>query len=431
MNKSPHLLQFPKGFYWGAATASHQVEGGNFNDWTGWETKNADRLAKEAEKDFKNKVPDWSRIAPEATNPQNYISGQGVDHYNKYKEDIQLMKQLGFTAYRFSIEWSRVEPEKNKFDAREIQHYREVIQELKANGIEPFVTLWHRSNPVWVAEQGDWENPETVKDYLSYVNKVVSEYKNDVHYWMPLNEPIFYILGSYLGGQYPPQVKSLWRSNKVFKNFVKAFNECSELIHELQNGSHVGTADAALYTESYHNKWYNRLTVKIMDYFTNVRFTKAVLTHADFLGVQYYTRGLVGWQWKTWYPKPGQIIEIRKQSDMGWELYPKGLYNFLMKLKKYGKPIFITENGIADALDAHREHYIQTHLTELHRAIQSGADVRGYLHWSLLDNLEWNKGFWPKFGLIEVNRTTMQRTIRPSALAYATIIRQNGLNATE
>jgi beta-glucosidase len=467
---SKKFLQFPKGFYWGAATSSHQVEGGNYNDWTEWEKKNAKILAAEAEMNFLDVAPDWERIKPEATDPQNYISGQAADHYNRFSEDIKIMKELNFTAYRFSIEWSRVEPAKQQFNNSAIEHYRNVIDELKRNGIEPFVTLWHRSNPMWVAEQGGWENKETVRNYLNYVLRIVKEFGPDVKFWMPLNEPIFFILGSYLGGQYPPQVKSLLRSEKVFKNLITAFNEASQIIHEHINDVQVGTADAAMYLEAFENKWHNKLTVRLINWYCNDRFTKATLPYADFLGVQYYTRGLVNWEWKKWYPKPVQVIEpaelhpsrnrsavddirdpdlnaftlMKTQmsldpgseagvdtkyplSDMGWEIYPKGLYNFLMDIKKYNKPVIITENGIADALDVHREQFIKNHLTMIHHAISSGVNVKGYLHWSLLDNLEWNKGFWPKFGLVDVDSKTMQRKIRKSALTYAEIIKNNGL----
>lgn len=421
-------LQFPAGFFWGAASSAHQAEGGNTNDWTEWEKQNAERLSREAEKKYKAKVPDWELIKNEAQNPQNYISNQAADHYRKFKGDVQILKVLNLNAYRFSIEWSRVQPTLECFDDNEIAHYRQVIDELKNCGIEPFVTLWHRSNPLWIAKHGGWENKETVRQYLIYAQKMAEEFGKDVQYWMPLNEPIFFILGSYLGGEYPPEIKSLRRADKVFGHLVQAFLGASNIIHEHCPNAQVGTADAGMYLEAHKNKWYNKLTIKLIDWYCNRRFTKAVQSRADFLGVQYYSRGLVGWKWHGWYPKPEQIIEIKKQSDMGWEIYPQGLYNFLMCVKQYNKPVFITENGIADARDKHRAEFIREHIAAINRAISHGANVKGYFYWSLLDNLEWNKGFWPKFGLAEVDRLDdFCRTVRKSAEVYAQIAKNNGL----
>ncbi len=199
---------FPKDFVWGASTSAHQIEGGNRNDWSQWEIKNADRLAREAEGKFASIVPDWELIKAQAADPQNYVSGRAADHYRRYKEDIAIAKELGLKAFRFSLEWSRIEPRQGEFNEEALAHYRGVIDELKRNGIEPWITLWHRTNPVWIADMGGWENRQTVDFYLRYAETAVRRF-GDVKIWMPLNEPIMSLSGGYLGGVYPPSKKSL------------------------------------------------------------------------------------------------------------------------------------------------------------------------------------------------------------------------------
>src|SRR3990172_4361676 len=182
------IFQFPKGFYWGSATSAHQVEGDNVNDWSEWEKENAERLAKEAENKFGH-LPNWSDIKEQAQSPQNYISGRACDHYNRYEEDFDIAKSLGHNAHRFSIEWSRIEPEEGKFNEKEIEHYRKVIKALKKRDIEPFVTLWHWTNPNWIRDLGGWENKKTVEYFLRYVRRIFNEYNDLVKFWIPVNEP--------------------------------------------------------------------------------------------------------------------------------------------------------------------------------------------------------------------------------------------------
>lgn len=204
INMNHASTKFPANFIWGASTSAHQVEGSNHNDWSEWEQQNAQRLAREAPQKFGN-IPAWPLIKDQATNPQNYLSGRAADHYHKYPEDIALMKSLGFNAYRFSIEWSRVEPEPGQWNEAALAHYRDVISQLKQNGLEPFVTLWHRTLPLWAEADGGWENQRIVDRYVRYVQKVVSTYQDSVRFWFPLNEPEFEVLSAYLGGVFPPQ----------------------------------------------------------------------------------------------------------------------------------------------------------------------------------------------------------------------------------
>jgi len=375
--------EFPKNFYWGAATSAHQVEGNNHNDWTEWEK--------------------------ETNHP---ISGRACDHYNKFREDFDIAKNLGHNAHRFSIEWSRVEPEEGRFNEKEIEHYRQVIAALRERGIEPFVTLWHWTLPTWIAKQGGWENKKTIDDFARHANKVARSVKN-VRFWITLNEPEIYAMNSYLRGKWPPQKKSLLKFLQVYKNLAKAHKKAYAIIHSTWVlDTQVGIAK----NNSYFEGW----TAPVFNYFWNNWFLQKIAAYQDFIGLNHYFHNRIkGFKYNQ--------NENKTVSDMGWEIYPEGIYHVLKDLKKYNKPIYITENGVADAQDIHREKFIKEHLKWAHKAIEDGVDLRGYLYWSLLDNFEWDSGFWPRFGLVKVDYQTMKRRIRQSAYAYAKIVKENSL----
>lgn len=426
---------FPDNFFWGAATSSHQVEGGQHNDWTEWEAKNAVRLAEGAPKRFSRVAPRWEEIKAEATNSANYVSGICDDSYTRYAEDIQLVKSLGLNAYRFSLEWSRFEPTEGAWEQAAVDHYRMVIDELKQNNIEPWITIWHRSLPVWTDAQGGWENKKTISDYARFVEKVVGEYKDSVKFWMPLNEPEFEIIGGYLGGNYPPQKKSLFAANRAFNNLAEAHRQAYTIIHYIRPDAEVGIPHAALAVDGYKNKFLNRKLAQVISYFTNWRYLNAIRHHMDFVGVQYYTRGTINLTFKlhatnsAGFPFVEQVDQGFPKSDMGLEIDARGITPYLEECwRRYKKPIVITENGVADKNDTYRAQFITDILAEVQKAIQNGMDIRGYFHWSLLDNFEWDKGFWPRFGLTAVDRTTQARTLRPSAHIYADIIKNNKID---
>ena len=232
-------MKFPKDFFWGAATSSHQVEGNNHNDWSVWEKENAERLSQKSG----GKYP-----------PENFISGGACDHYNRYKEDFDIAKSLGHNAHRFSIEWSRVEPEEGKFNEKELEHYRDVIKALRERGMEPFVSLWHWTDPLWVSKKGGWEHREVVPAFLKYVERIIHEYKDLVRFWMPLNEPGTFVGMSYIQGAFPPQKRlALLTANKVFKNLMRAYRETYKIIHTIAPQAHVGMSHYAVYMMPYEN----------------------------------------------------------------------------------------------------------------------------------------------------------------------------------
>lgn len=423
------ILKFPDGFLWGAGTSSHQVEGGVENDWTEWEPGNAERKVEEAKK------KQWPKFIlknyPNPLQKENYISGRACNHYNRFESDFDIAKELGHNAHKFSIEWSRIEPEEGKFNRKELDHYAKVIKALKDRGLEPFVVLWHWGNPKWIGKIGAWENEKTVDYFIRYAKRLIKYpgIGNSVKFWMPLNEFQAYIGYSYLGGVLPPQKKSLWKANKVLKNLVLAQRKAYYLIHkELKGNILVGASHHATHHAPYNPKnFLNVLFVKMLDYIKKDRIINMIGSCQDFIGLQVYRHERVKFSLGGRYGIAKIDNEKTDHSDMGWEIYPEGIYHTLKYLKKFKLPIYITENGIADARDKKRSKFIKDHLYWTCKALQEGVDVRSYLYWSLLDNLELAEGFWPRFGLVEVDYKTMERKIRPSAQEYAKICKSNQL----
>ncbi|HBC58793.1 TPA: hypothetical protein DCZ14_00005, partial [Candidatus Azambacteria bacterium] len=205
-------VAFPKGFFWGSATSAHQVEGNNVNDWSEPERQNAVRLAKEAKKYWRK----WQQDKfPEMFNPENYISGKACDHYNRFEEDFDVAKSLGHNAHRFSVEWSRIEPEEGQFNEKEIEHYKKVVKTLRERGIEPFVTLWHWTQPLWIRDIGGWENKKTIDYFVRYVEKLAASFGDGVKFWIVVNEPNIYAALGYIRGDQPPGVKNIFKAIKV------------------------------------------------------------------------------------------------------------------------------------------------------------------------------------------------------------------------
>lgn len=396
-------IKFPKGFFWGSATSSYQVEGGiNNNDWA--------QAAKEG-------------LVPDA--------GRACDHFNRYKEDFDIAKSLGQNAHRFSLEWARIEPEEGKFDESAIKHYRDVIAELKSRDIEPFVTLWHWTLPLWVVQKGGWLNGKTIDFFLVYVNKILDSFGNEIKFFIPINEPTVYTGHAYIIGIFPPKIKNYIAGNKVLKNLLTAHRKTYALIHKkLGPDVKIGIAHNLHWHLPYRQSSpFDRLAARILDYVRDNRSLDWAKGYEDFIGLNYYYRDCIKFSFNG-RGKFG-LIDIKNPnqdvSDIGWDIAPEGIYWVLKKLKPKKLPIYITENGIADSADKKRGRYIKTHLEWAHKAIEDGVDVRGYFHWSLLDNFEWAYGFSPRFGLVEIDYQTMERRIRPSAYFYRDVCLENGI----
>lgn len=373
------ILKFPKGFYWGTATSAYQVEGGIRNDWSELGGK--------------------------------YDAGLACDHYNRFEKDFDLAKKMNNNAHRFSISWARIEPEEGKFDQKEIEHYRKVIRALLKRGLEPFVTLYHWPLPVWLAKKGGWLNRKSSKYFEQFVEKVVGEYEGLVKFWITLNEPMVYASHCFLAGHWPPFKKSLYKANKVIRKLIRAHKRSYEIIHKISPDSRVGIAK--------HNNYFKGFS-RVIGRYWNRRFLRVIRNHQDFMGLNFYHS----------YSSFGKELTVSgARTDLGWGIYPKGIYYVLKDLKKYNKPIYITENGLADTKDKKRARFIIDHLKWVHKAIEEGADVHGYFHWSLIDNYEWARqgGFRPRYGLIEIDYKSLKRIPRPSSKVYAEICKNNAI----
>lgn len=403
---------FPKDFYWGGSTASHQVEGGNHNQWSVWELENAKQLAKTAQTRL-SWMPSWPYIKEQAQDPDNYISGRGVDHYKLYKEDFKLAKKLNLNAMRFGIEWSRIEPEEGKWNQKEINHYKNYIKEMKAQGLEPFLNIWHWTLPVWFADKGGFKKRSNLKYFERFVEKVAQELVDDVVYVITLNEPNVYASFGYLTGEWVPEEKNLISFVRTYYNLVTAHNRSYKILKSADASLQVGIAPQLgnIQAKRPHNM-IDSLMTKYMRFFWNWWFVKRISKHQDFIGFNYYF---------TDYYKGTQRKNPKfPLNDMGWYMEPEGLYPLLIRAyARFKKPIIITENGLADMNDEYRRWWIDESIMAMERAISEGVEIKGYLHWSLLDNFEWKYGWWPKFGLICVDRATMKRIPRPSALWLA------------
>lgn len=413
-DKKP-VLQFPKKFLWGASTAAHQVEGNTHNQWTVWELENAKSLAAKAEYQLGD-LDNWETIKDQAKNPHTYVSGESTGHYNLYEQDFDLLQQMNMNSFRFSVEWSRIEPEEGAWNAEAINHYKEYVASLKKRGIEPVVTLFHFTLPVWFASKGGFEKRSNVQYFTRFAEKIVSELGLDIRFIITINEPEVYTHESYVLGNWPPNVTSRWKAWRVLNNLAYAHRQVAKVIHGMNRRYKLSVAKNSQYFYAGDNAWLSRYSAAVMQYIQDDYFLKKVVGHCDFLGVNFYNSNRVyGYR----VHNPDQRL-----SDLGWDLSPADIEHALERLDdKYHLPIIITENGLADADDSQRQWWIGQTLLGIQRAIDRGVKVEGYLHWSLLDNFEWAHGSWPRFGLAAVDYATKRRSLRPSAIWYGKVIK--------
>lgn len=413
MNEKNKKKIFPNDFFWGASTASHQVEGGTVNQWSVWELENAKELAQTAHQRL-SWLENWNDIKNQAEDPHNYVSGNGVDHYKKYEHDFDIVNKLNMNAFRFGIEWSRIEPEEGKWDEKEIKHYKKYILELRKRKIEPFLNIWHWTFPNWFAEKGGFKKRSNIEYFERFVKKVAEEFCDDITYVITLNEPNVYASFSYATGEWPPEEKSWISTAVVYINLVTAHKRAYKILKDKKDSLQIGVAAqlANIQAKRPHSL-IDSFGTKWMRYFWNWWFLYRIKNQQDFIGFNYYFTDYYTGLAKRENPK----IPV---NDLGWYMEPEGLYPLLIRLwSKYKKPIFVTENGLADEKDEYRRWWIEETIVAMERAISEGVDLKGYFHWSLLDNFEWKYGWWPKFGLVAVNRKTMIRTVRPSAKWFA------------
>lgn len=421
MSDAPVSHPFPPDFLWGASTSSHQVEGHTHNNWSIWEERHASKLAKTAYARY-GQLKNWEAIKEVTQQPENYRSGAAAEHYTRYLEDIDLAQTLGLNAYRFSLEWSRIEPRPGHFDQKALDHYLNVIRAVRQRGMEPVVTLWHWTLPLWLDKEGGVASPRSAYYFRRFTEKVIAHFAHEVTTWITINEPEVYCGNSYFNGSWPPMKRGPFQWFHAMQSLVEWHRQSYHVLKGYFPTCQVGIAHNHTYFMVERTTFLNRSIKRFSHYWYNRFFLDQIWDTQDFIGLNHYFRCVIN----NGFFKNAN----RRVSDLGWELYPESIYHAIKDLEHYKKPILITENGLADSQDRHRAWYIQEIIHHISRAIAEGASIRGYLHWSLLDNFEWAEGSWPRFGLIEVDYTTQKRSIRPSAYVYAEIIRRYSRDQT-
>lgn len=437
----PEALRFPPGFRFGAATAAHQVEGGTTNNnWTRWEQV--------TRPDGRPGIFTGDRC------------GAAADHWARFEEDLARMQALGLQLYRFSIEWSRLEPEEGRFDEAALDRYRDWCLRLRAAGIEPMVTLHHFTEPLWITDRGGFEDRRTVDAFARFVAHVVPRLADVVDLWVTVNEPMVYALLGWGRGTFPPGRQEPAAVGPVLENLLLAHAEAYRLLHRLDtvDADGDGTACRAGLAKNVvlfaPRRWWHpadRLVAYLLDRLYNHAVLQALqtgrlrlwlpgqvdfdVTHPalaatwDYAGLNHYFRNLVAFD-----PAAPEGVSVGfdpacEKNDMGWDLTPHTLYDALRLVDGYGKPIYITENGTCDAdvPDRRRQRHLLGSLHAVDRALRDGCDVRAYLYWSLMDNFEWAHGFAPRFGLYRVDYATQARALTGGGALYRDILaRQPG-----
>lgn len=395
-------IQFPASFLWGASLSSYQCEGENFNsDWYLWEKENSLTLC-----------------------------GSATRHYYLYKTDFTLAKEIGLKAIRTSLEWSRINPEENKIEEEALLYYKDVINTLYRNNLLPVLTLNHFTLPIWFYKKGGWQKSSNIDYFLSYVRDTVSFFRDDIKYWLVINEPIIYIFQSYIRGSWPPGKRSVIIARKVFNNLKTAYIEAYKIIKDIyaEKDVYVSFAKNFRYFMSCHhyNLGQNTIIKKIRDNLFNWKFLDEVRVFIDFIGVNYYSAEYSKFK----FPLGDECFQTHRynyRNGLNWLVCPYGLYKILLELKKryHPLPVIITENGTVDTEDGKYALYLKSHIQQIGRAIKDGVDIRGYFWWSLLDNFEWDKGFGPRFGLFFVDYRDFSRKKKQFVEVYSQICVHN------
>ena len=429
-------LYFPKGFKWGCTTSPYQTEGDNANsDWWAWEQG-------------------------EGNIAGGQKSGRACDWWGDgFLADVDWMARLNNNAHRMGVEWSRIEPGEGRFDDAAIDRYRFMLQSLRERGVEPMVTLHHFSNPIWVAERGGWESPDILPLFERYVDKVVSSLKDLCEVWITINEPTVYAALGYLQAlsqdgvrhqtTFPPGKNDPDLMLVVGENLMLGHAGAYHTIHRLQPEARVGIAHAMQQLDPLNPRsLLDRWALGQHDRFTNQsvldavflgrilrrvgsRHVRAMRDTVDFIGLNYYARELVAFDRRSPQTLFGRRVRNPdgEFSDKNYgEVYPRGLYRLLRRLKRTGKPIAITENGLPDHDDDRRPAFLVNHLKQVWHAINENVPVLGYYHWTLSDNFEWAEGWNLRFGLVELDPDTQARSLRRSGELYAEVCRANALD---
>lgn len=440
------MVKFPKDFTWGVATSSYQIEGAVNED---------------------GRTPSiWDTFSKtEGKTYQGHTGDVACDHYHRYKEDVQIMKEIGVKAYRFSIAWPRIFPEEGQYNPKGMDFYKRLVDELLKREIIPVATIYHWDLPQWAYEKnGGWLNRESVKWYVEYASKLFEELGDVIPLWITHNEPWCSSILSYGIGEHAPGHKD-WREALIAAHHILlSHGEAVKVFRDMNlKGAQIGITLnltpaypasekeedklAVQYADGFANRWFldpifkgnypedmMELYSKIIGEFDFIREgdLETISVPIDFLGVNYYTRSIVKYNEDSML-KAENVPGPGKKTEMGWEISPESLYDLLKRLdREYTKlPMYITENGVAfkDEVtedgrvhDYERIEYIKEHLKAIARFIEEGGNLKGYFVWSLLDNFEWAHGYSKRFGIVYVDYETQKRILKDSAFWYKGVI---------
>jgi len=411
-------------FLWGVATSAYQIEGAVQNDWTEWERA--------------------GRLKP-GVEPCSGATG----HRQLWESDLALLPEIDANAYRFSVEWSRIEPRPGEFDAEALALEARRVELLERLSVEPVATLLHYTHPLWFWREGGWDDPRSVMWFARFAERVADALAPRVRLWVTLNEPIVFLLGGYLAGLIPPGHRSFSRSARALEHLLRAHAEASAVLKSKDPTARTLIAHNMLdFAPDRSGHPVDRRLVSEGEALYNLSLVEAITTgrvrwafpgegralfrvpelpaSTDLFGVNYYSRvhlrfrGFPGPVGEFFYRDP----RGRGLTQTGWEIHPEGFERVLRAASQAGLPILVTENGVATADDRVRRDFLREHALVLAHARGSGLPIEGYFHWSLLDNFEWLDGRRPRFGLYEVDYATLARRRRPSADVFARLGRQ-------
>jgi beta-glucosidase len=425
MPKIEAAYHFPRGFLWGTATAAHQVEGGNTNNnWYRWEQT-------------EGKIIHGDQ------------SGRACDWWGgRWKEDLDRAAETNQNAHRLSIEWSRIQPELDRWDEHALDNYRDIIRGIVERKMTPCVTLHHFTDPLWLTDMGGWQNEQAPAFFEKYVRRVVEALKEYVSLWVTINEPNVYVFSGYLFGSFPPGQKSLPEAWKTAVQLIKGHAAAYHAIHAIQPEARVGLSiNYRMFQPAVNWSPFDRLAADIQHQAFNNSFTHAardghlkMMTYSqnipqaahtqDFIGLNYYTRDYTRFDLfspgtsflKNFYGKEDELSSTGFLANV-----PEGFYHGFKWALQYQLPIIVTENGVEDNQDTLRPKYILEHIHQVWRAVNFNWPVKGYFHWSLVDNFEWERGWSQRFGLWGLDPSTQQRIRRKSVDLYAEICKENGI----
>ncbi len=418
-------FNFPSGFLWGTATAAHQVEGNNKNNnWWAWEQD--------------------GHVVP------GHTSAVACDWWGgRWREDFDRAAEAGQNAHRLSVEWSRIQPEPDRWDEGALDHYRQMVRGLRERGMTPMVTLHHFTDPLWITEQGGWEQ-DISAHFARFAERVVEALKEYVTLWCTINEPNVYAVMGYLTGDFPPGKKSFGTAMRVMTNLVRGHAAAYRAIHRLQTQAQVGMAInyrammphrawlpldhwvANAQARGFNDFFPHAAATGILRYPIGRKRIKEAKNTQDFLGLNYYSQDYVAFSLlaagemfgRRFYDPEAELSKTGFIANV-----PEGFFTALNWATRFGLPIIVTENGVEDEDEYLRPRYLAQHVHQMWKAVNFNWPVQGYFHWSLVDNFEWERGWTQRFGLWELDPETQVRRKRAGANLYADICHANALSS--